>query len=401
MSIYKNIKRKVAAITLVALFSVGAVGILSGSTVSAASTHSWTGTACNVDSPGVPDCNWSTISNWDTGTAPTSGDALVFDTSALNNSNVIDGGIPINDIVGLAVSSITFTGSATTLPITINMTQDLTVTSGITNSSSETLFFNGNIVLGGDVTINSNYSVSGAYTYIGSNDLSNTIALNSYKLSFTDSLWVYSSITGDGTVEYNKTAQYFTLLNNNTYSGTTQVLSGWLAGADIDMFGTSSVFVGANGLVDFTYNSNKTIDNEITVEGLANGSDYYVSLGFDGGASVTPVTISVPNIVLNGSTRFSNDTDSSIVDLAGINANGHCVQYMGTNSDTTDGPANGFLNGPAGCTIDIGDDVAAVIGVPNTAIKQFILANPFVIAGLGILTIGMIIFTARRFYSKR
>lgn len=90
---------------------------------------------------GATDGNWSTASNWSTATVPTTGDALVFPAGAAHLANT-------DDLTGLTVSSITFSG--TSGGYTLAGTNALTVSSGINaNNTTGTNTISLPLVLGG------------------------------------------------------------------------------------------------------------------------------------------------------------------------------------------------------------------------------------------------------------
>jgi hypothetical protein len=191
----------------------------------------------------------------------------------------------------------------------------------------------------------------------------------------------------------------YKLSGDNTYSGSTIVSGGYVSN-DFSlnnlMFGTSSVFISNGASVTFEYTEDKTVNNAITVEGVQNGAQL-VSLGFE--SSLTNgVTITVPNITLNGSTRFSNTSITDLtVDITGITANGNCIEYLGRGTDALDGLSSGFVGGPAGCVLTEDSAGDTLITAPNTAFG-INLASPIavVVAMLAVIGAGIGIMRLRK-----
>lgn len=362
-----------------------------------AATITWTG--------GGVDGNWSTAANWQGGVAPTNGDSVVIDNAATFTNGSTD------DIVGLSLANITFINNAAGGTVSIVLGQNLTVTTAITqaasaNTTSEIIgSTSGNgskiLTLGGDVTV----TVAGGYIF-GDLNQTDTLALGTHTLTFLESaaggiVGIDANITGTGGIVYNASGTDFQLRGNNTYSGPTHIMASTLpvhnTGTNNNAFGTSAITIDNGGSIDFTYTTNTTISNAITVAGTANGSPV-TSVGFNN--SGTTATITIPNITLNGNTRFSNNSLNSTpltVNLAGITANGHCIEYLGYGNDATSGPANGFTNGPASCVIAATtNDPAPAPKAPNTGFA-LIRNNPIATFVITALAAAGIVLIARRY----
>jgi hypothetical protein len=322
-----------------------------------AASETWTGGDC----PAV-NCFWSNPNNWLSNVIPTNGDDVIIDNAAIANQT----DSPIDDIAGLSLTSITFINDSSASEVDITLGADITVTSAITQASSVTTTTNfigyeftpWAITLGGNVTISSNSTlIIGADT--GLNDLdigSNTLTLNESSAAGS-TIWLAANIIGSGNVVYDAAHTEFDVSGNNTYSGTTHVIHTAAQGVvkadgnNFDPFGASAVTIESTGFVNLTqYNANTTISNQFIVNGVGSGTPTK-SLNF-GDDSTAGVTLTVPNITLNGDTEFDNTSVASpplVANLAGITANGHCIVYQGYGTDTSDGPSNGFTNGATGC----------------------------------------------------
>lgn len=360
--------------------------------VAHAATITWTG--------GGSDGNWSTSANWAGGVVPSSGDSVVIDNAANFSHGSRD------DIVGLSLAGITFTNNASSHLVSITFVQNLTLTGPVTQAPSDTNTTNTldsasnakTLTLGADVAV----TVTAG---IGLGDTGDTLALGSHTLTLTDSgsgspiVAIDADITGTGGIVYNGAATHYQLGGDNTYSGPTHVIATGLPvtnTADNNMFGTSAITIENAGAVHFSFNTNTTINNPITVSGTTNGSPV-TSLGFDdGGAS--NVVLTVPNLTLNGDTRFANDgtgTPPLVVNLAGITANNHCIEYLGYGGTNTDGPSNGFQNGPAGCNVDASfDNNPDAPGTPDTGFA-LVSSHPMTTLAVTVLSALLIFGVAR------
>lgn len=352
--------------------------LLAFAQVAHAATVTWTG--------GGADGNWSTPGNWSGSTVPANGDDVVIDNAA----NFANGST--NNIPSLSLASLTFTNNVSGGGGVSIDVDDLTITGPISQSISVTNTSNdidGSLTLGGDVTVTSRTGID-----IGISG--DTITLGGHTLLFTDSggttahnVSIRSVITGSGTVTFNGTASFYILSGNNTYSGTTNLTNcNLMIGGDIDenAFGTSTINIGTGCGAEFNYSANTTISNPIVISGTTGGSPV-VSLRFL--TTGSGITFTVPNITLNGDTRFSNLDDQLTINLAGITANGHCVQYLG-NGTTNDG----FTNGPAACLVDGDTDPdASAPGTPDTG-STLSKSNPMIVlfGAIGITT-GLILLS--------
>jgi hypothetical protein len=340
--------------------------------VAHAAARTWTGAGS--------DANWSTAANWSGSTAPVNGDSVIIDLAATNGDASVD------NIASLNLAGITFTNNGPSSGAELGLTQNLTVSGPITMASSVTTTAVGigtdvssgsghTITLGTDVTV----TIAGKGLSIGAITPTDTVALAGHTLRFdqptnssaSNALW--ANVTGSGSVIYNISTNMFSVYSTaNTYTGTTQLLAGTVSG-DHTTFGSSAVAISNGADVTFGDTTNATINNTMSIQGVANGSRL-TSLKFND-LSGTPgtVTFTVPNITLNGSTRFSSNGRPT-VNLSGIQANGNCIEYLGYSvTGALDGPSNGFLNGPAGCQLAATSSEAPA--TPDTGFSV-VTANP-------------------------
>lgn len=343
-----------------------------------AATKTWTG--------GGSDDNWSTSGNWSPSGAPSNGDDLVF---TLNGSSL--GGT--NDISGLSIKTITASGTSNGL---FDTDDPLTITESIINTGTHKA-----IELGAALTLGGNVTVRG----IGFNSGAGSIALNGNTLTVLDAspandhmiFGVSVPITGNGGVTINAPNINIQFGAVNTYSGTTTILAndGLLfstgSGATpLNAFGSSSIIIGPDASISADFagvSSGATWSNPITIQQSSVGNNFwdfsinFQSIYFYG---VTG-TINVPNITLQGSTRFGAGLGVT-VNLAGITANGHCIEY-GRNNWT----ASQFQNGPAACVV-----TPAGPATPDTGFEK-VTKNPLIALSVSVLSAGAVIVLARRY----
>lgn len=373
--------KKLVDIGSAAVLSLSSMLIINLPTVHAAGTVTWTGTDCTA---GSPDCTWSDTNNWSGGVVPGNGDDVVIDTS-VNQGSAIN----TNTISSLAINSLTFINNTPSNPnYTLDLGSGLTINSAITQASSSTTtipVIEGNIALGGDVLVTGNYIMDFTDT---SPSTSAAINLNGFMLTFSDTgnttgapiVSISIPITGSGGVVYNAPQTDFQMSGASNYNGTTDVIATALPvrlGASqtgVGIFGNSTVTIESGGSASFNSDSSATVNNAITVAGTTSGSPI-TSLTFGCNLSCTGVTISAPNITLNGDTRFSNTDAGVAVNLAGITANGHCVEYL-----EAAGASGTFQNGPTACQVNTtgggsSSDGGSAPGTPDTGLAA-IIAHP-------------------------
>lgn len=345
-----------------------------------AATKTWTA--------GGSDDYWSTSANWSPSGAPSNGDDLVFNLTSPNTGG-------INDISGLSIKTITSSGTSNGL---FETEDPLTITESIVNTGTHKA-----IELGAVLTLGGNVTVRG----IGFNSGAGSIALNGNTLTVLDASPVNDHmifslsvpVTGNGGITFNSPQTNIQFGAVNTYSGTTTVLAndGLLfstgSGATpLNAFGTSSIIIGPDASISADLSevsSGATWSNPITIQQSSVGNNFwdfstnFNSLYFYG----LNGTINVPNITLLGSTRFGASSPT-IVNLAGITANGHCIEYGRDNWS-----ADRFQNGPAGCVV-----TAAGPATPDTGFEK-LTSSPVAVMAVSTLTAGAAILLARR-YSK-
>lgn len=412
------------------LFEVGAAAVLSISAVlliaspaafaAPAKTCTWTGAGA--------DENFNTAANWDAacgdGTTPAAPIATDDDNLIFSNNGTSQ--IPVNNIAGLTVNNITWTGnpgSGTGASI-LDFTVPVTVTGNLTQDSSVTTVedtVEGTVALGADVSVEAGVNFNKA-SGVGS------IALGGHTLTFVDGndsgqIEVYRvPITGAGTVTFNMPNNDAQIYNASTYSGTTNIngVNGLLADNGVSLsqiFGSSTINIGSTVFLTVSVidaDNNTTINNPINIAGSTSGfsgSNFGSGLQFNCDSSegcTAPPSVAIPHITLNGNSRMSEQGNVT-VDLAGITTNNYCLEYGifngGSSSSSggyvTDGsvPAN-FKNGPSSCTVTQAAASTTAPTVPTPAKPDTglaaITAHPIVTLLTSVAAAGALMVIARR-----
>lgn len=348
-------------------------GLFIGVGHASAATITWSGGDCPATN-----CNWSNTNNWVGGVAPVSGDSVVINAS----SSTPDAAESTDmDIPGLTLAGITTSGysnaSGTPYTMDIVLGQDLTLSGPVThtlataaapsgwNKATELVIGNANVL-----------TISGTVTMLNTHLSTTTLNLGGGTLNYTyDNTGIYTTtlsiepqITGNGTLTIDvPTSQAFFMNDTNNYTGTTNLTSLDYTdslGDNTKIFGTSTINISSKARILLAPSlTTATISNTInvtppTVTGtfLTNQIEFWSQSG--------ATTFTAPNIHLLGNARFGvNQTNGAVtVNLAGITANGHCVQYGDNNSE-----AANFQNGPASCVVSVA--ASAAPAAPNTGRK--------------------------------
>ena len=181
-----------------------ALGLLAGNFAAWGATVTWTGGA------GGGDLNWGTAENWDIG-APVDGDDIIFPSVAGGLVN------PVNELIGLTVNSVTFTGGGYTVS-----GNEVIISSGFTNSSGALNGFNCPIILGGDQTFN----INGNTTFGGT--IVNDYSLIVYVSPGTKTAEFQNVVSGAGGITKLGPGVLKMFGVVNTYTGKTLVTGGTL-----------------------------------------------------------------------------------------------------------------------------------------------------------------------------
>lgn len=375
-----------------------------------AATRTWIGTDCPATN-----CNWSNTNNWQGGTVPVNGDDVVIVASfASPNSSEST----LNDIANLSLASLSVSGyvqvdgSSVVVQNAPGNVTPLTLTGDVTYTAPTAA------APAGWFTARS-LSLSHTAITLGDNsyftqvkpDEIDTYNLGGHALTFRRTLGDNGTadsstnfaplITGSGTLNLEVPIESTLFMNGtNTYSGTTNITSADyvstpLSSPGIAMFGTSVVNLSGSARVLFKADGAQTISNQFNIT-PPSVTGTFLSNQLEFWANSAPVTYTVPNITLLGNARFGVNYagGSVLVNLAGINANGHCVQYGNNNLQT-----EYFQNGPTACTVNVAEQITNAPDAPNTGLQR-LSSNPLAIAAVATLATVALIYLARKYTSQ-
>ena len=226
-------------------------------------TCTWTGATNN---------NFNTAGNWtgcnSAAPQPADNDNLVFSNTSLSaEANLV------NDITGLQVNSITFSGTNSSYYGYAITGNSISISGGITQSANtfSTLDVS-TLTLSGSQT----FSLSNAGLTIGDSTqaTSSTLSIGSNTLTISDStsctgLKIYSALTGSGTITDNTTTGVSLNTDSPSFSGAINVSSGYLSANSGQALGASSATVSiASGASLFLgYTSNVTYAENLNLNG--------------------------------------------------------------------------------------------------------------------------------------
>jgi hypothetical protein len=293
-------------------------------TVTAApATCTWTG---NGDGT-----HWSSSLNWSgCSGAPANGDSLVFNASILSDDALLN-----NDMSGLQLGSLTFTGNGPNF-YAING-NSFSLSGGISNTTigAAALINNSGITLTADQTFSST----------GLLDIE-SIALDTGAYNLTldgvGTVDIFSEVTGTGTLQTNASRAFLDNDNPN-FSGPIHITDGTLIINAVNpiALGTGSVTIEDGATLQESINNNGTysISNPITMVGNGNGfwsAGALVVYGFSANGTVNftgPITLTGDATV---------GVTSASVNIAGtVSGCGYTI----TEASGTSDPLSGNLTG--------------------------------------------------------
>jgi fibronectin-binding autotransporter adhesin len=281
---------------------VGAAFVLAGLDLPAA-THTWTGTASNL---------WSVPGNWMEGTTPM-GDAsaaLVFPAGAMNP-------MTMNDLSGLTIQSITFSGAANNLSLdgqalTLmgGLTLDATVTSGFPTVRLP-------IQLGAAQTFTvaaQSAAISLQSNLSGASNSSLTLGGSGTFYTYGASAYAGGTVISPGTKVYGSGSMFLGDVSTGPLvqaSGPSVGILGFYpsvsAGAEPLVFEDGSYFLGLNGGL-----SASSFAGPITLQGTVHmdvyGGETWTLAGVIGGVGGIDAGISDGTLVLTQSNTYSGPT---------------------------------------------------------------------------------------------
>ncbi|MBJ58729.1 hypothetical protein CMN24_03335 [Candidatus Saccharibacteria bacterium] len=295
-----RISRRLKYVLAVPAFLVATIALQFGNVQLAnAATLTWDGSA--------GDNNFSTGANWSTGSAPTNGDVINFDISALSAHATLN-----NDISNLSLAGINVTGAANDYNSYTITGNAFTLTGPVTNNvayDDYAITFN----INNNITLRANVAMTGVFSFGG------TINTAGYNLSIgaTTSACgtMINRLSGSGDVTLNAT-QYggYTLSDSPAYTGSVTVNSGTLVAVDPAALNTAEgVQVTGSGKLSLYSGANSTWTVPMTLGGSGWIAAQHGSTGFCSGGSdpdVYTATLSGPvtltsNFLYNGSDNLT------------------------------------------------------------------------------------------------
>ena len=367
----------------------------------AGGTYTWNGgTSGSWVVPG----NWTLSGGAPTGTYPTCGSNVVFNTGTTvavsNVPTVTLASLSVNQSSGSANTSVSLApaagaGSATTLSIQNSSSTGLTVSSGCTltvapNNASDLLTLNytgsGNTAsIAGTLALTSgsatSYPIYNAANCVTT--ISGTLNINDANAQITNSSTTALVVTAAGNVNMNNAASAVPTAT-------------WTSGSP----GATLTFSGTSTATTFTGLASQTFYN-VTYEGVATTNPNFGGnlttvngalsvFNTDGGVSslvlttTTPLTANIANIVVNGGQLFL--TDGTAAATVNVTGNVTVGSTSGSNlfiSGNATGQGAGLLNitGASSIFSQTGGQTSLVFGTGNGTITMTGASSTFSVTG--------------------
>jgi hypothetical protein len=300
------------------------VALVAASFASAA-TRTWTGAV---------DATWSTPGNWSGGAAPVDGDALVFPGGAANTTNV-------NDIAGLDLLSVAFTGG--TYSASGNA---VTLSGGMTNAA--TAAWNVPVTLTASQTFENDLSLT----------LASSINLNGQTLTLDAISLFTGTITGSGAVELIGAMEHS---GTSSFTGTFTLVPPPLQGPNLHLPAagtiTSATLQGRGTLSGRGTVSTTTLTDSIVAPGGIGGTGTGIlttgTLALTGGTVSLHINGTVPGtnydrIAVNGTVTLGSPTLEIL--LPGVLPSAGQSFIIIANDGTADPVSGTFAGLPEGST---------------------------------------------------
>jgi len=294
MKLLQNTKYVAAALLFV--FATTALSFVNVKFASAASV-SWTGAGDGT--------TFSDTANWGSGAAPQDGDVLTFSVAGLSAQKVLN-----NDISGLSLAGITFSGNADSYFSYTLQGNPLTLTGTVQNTSTganadySVPVIQNNLTLGSNVTVNKvNIGTTGTTLNVGTHTLT-------YSGAASCGLSIRSNVSGSGALNLSATGA--NLQGTNTsYTGAINVTGS--VGAATTAFGTAAgvTTVSGSGVLRVINQTNATLSEPFTLGGsgsFGSAQNYY---GCSGGAGQTATLTLTGGVTLTS--NFIYDGENNLV----------------------------------------------------------------------------------------
>jgi fibronectin-binding autotransporter adhesin len=296
----------------------------------ATTTDTWTGTA--------GDSKFSTATNWSGGVAPSAGDIVSFNSTSLGAATTLN-----NDMTGLSLGGIIFTGTNTNYYQYDLTGNAVTLTGGITSSGAGGIV-TFNMTLGTDITNN------GRFIYGDST----VITTQGHALSITGaevSCYSVPQLLGSGALNVSLSADsILTLPSTNTsgYTGSIAVSSGLLLANTSASFGAASgvTVSGTASLLLYASADNQTYATPLILSGTGHLSAEHSSSNGCGGSAPSEVYTTTQSGAVTLGSDFSYNGEDNLNVTGTYTPNGHSFTVTNGSSGTLTVPGSSAQAAP-------------------------------------------------------
>lgn len=277
-------KTKYTIATLLFVFATTALSFVNVEFASAAAIQ-WTG--------GGDGTSFSDTANWSGAAVPQDGDVLTFSVTGLSASVVLD-----NDIVGLSLDGIVFSGTVTDYNVYSIEGEDLTLNGNVSNTITGTNAGTAIPAIRNNLTLSSNVTVS--KVNLGETGSTLNLLANTLTYSGTAScgLTLNSNLSGSGAL--NLTGTGLNLKGtSSSYTGAIAVTgTAWAAPAALGTAAAGTTVSGSGDLSvvnssdvslaePFTFGGSGSFSSTQNYTGCSGGSSPSVTLTLTGGVTLT------------------------------------------------------------------------------------------------------------------
>lgn len=299
--------------------------------------------------------SFSDSGNWSVATVPQAGDVLTFDVTSLTQIKTLN-----NDITGLSLDGIIFTGTINSNYVYRIQGNDITLNGNIQNTITGTNAAYAVPVVQTNLTLSNDVVVSKVTIGVQGS----TLNLQSHTLTFSGTaacgLTLYSNVSGTGALAL--TGVGVNLRGTNTsFSGAIDITG--IVSAGVAAFGASSAgtTLSGDGSLDVVHSDNQTLSEPFTLGGtgyFGSSQNYYgcsgasspaVSLTLNGGVTLT--------------SDFLYDGENNLIINAPYTPNGHAFTVAGGAVGTLTTP-QGEVSAPEQ-TIPLDGSSSTYVGVGN------------------------------------
>lgn len=358
MKLAQKTKYSIAALLFV--FATTALSFVDVKFASALAVQ-WTG--------GGDGTSFSDTANWSGAAVPQDGDTLTFSVTGLSEQVVLD-----NDIVGLSLDGITFSGTVTDYNSYTLQGEDLTLNGNVSNTITGTNAdfaipaIQNNLTLSSNVTINK----------VNINGTDATLNLQAHTLTVSGTascgLTLNSALSGSGAL--NLTGTRINLRGTNSaYTGAINVTgSAWAAPT---AFGTSAAgtTVSGSGMLSVVHTSDVSVAEPFTFGGSGSFAAVQNFTGCSGGSDTTRTLTLTGGVTLTS--NFLYKGENNLVVTAPYTKNGYTFTVdsgVAGTLTTPDGQSSApketiQLNGDSTTFVNVGNNQTAILNGTRDSIS--------------------------------